>query len=149
MNPIALTRRCAPVFALALASILPACGRGDKATSETTPQVENIRANPDAYVGKKLTIEGAIEAHHGAGMFTLNSQTASWRDEILVIVPRPEEKAPALRNGDQVRVSGTVKKMVVADIEREYDIDLQPEIEVEFREKPILVADSVQIRSEG
>jgi hypothetical protein len=34
---------------------------------------------------------------------------------------------------------------VTAEIERDYGFDLTPEIETEFRDKPVLVANSVQV----
>ncbi len=40
-------------------------------------------------------------------------------------------------------VTGTVRKLVVADIEREFDLDLDPEFEVEFRDRPIVIADDI------
>jgi hypothetical protein len=45
----------------------------------------------------------------------------------------------------KVRVTGTVRRFVVADIERDYGFDLTSEIETEFRDKPVLVANSVQV----
>lgn len=45
---------------------------------------------------------------------------------------------------ERATVTGTVRNFVVAEIEREYGFDLQPEIETEFRNKPVLIADSVR-----
>jgi hypothetical protein len=50
----------------------------------------------------------------------------------------------ALHDDDELVVSGTVRRFVVADVERDIGWDLSPEIEIKLKERPVLVADSVR-----
>ena len=51
-----------------------------------------------------------------------------------------------VRCGVVVAVSGTVMPFVVADIEREFDLDLVPELEVDYGGTgPVLVASTVAL----
>jgi hypothetical protein len=44
-----------------------------------------------------------------------------------------------------VQVTGTVREFVVAEIEEEVGIDLDEEVEVEFQDRPVIVAESVEV----
>jgi len=49
-----------------------------------------------------------------------------------------------LPEGDiEVQMTGKVAKFVVADVERDYDFDLDPELYVEYEGKPAIIAQAV------
>jgi hypothetical protein len=56
----------------------------------------------------------------------------------------PAPLAALVRDNDRVTVTGTVKRFVRADVEREWGwLDLTPEVEVEFSRRPVIVADRI------
>lgn len=106
-----------------------------------------IVANPNAYIGQTVTVAGDVEEVFGPRVFTLDEETIAGNTDLLVLSPqRPELNLEAIDNNwlnDGVRVTGTVRRMVVADVERELGWDLDNELEVEYRDRPVIIAQSI------
>jgi len=103
-------------------------------------KLDDLEDNPTKYIGQSISVDGEVEEVFGPRLFTIDE--ANWGDldgELLVYVPSP--LAALVQDDDHVTVSGTVKRFVKADVEREWGwLGLDPETEVEFGTKPILVA---------
>ena len=68
-------------------------------------------------------------------------------NDMLVVSPQAGNLTPIENNWlkNKVRVTGTVRRVAVAEIEREVGWDLEPKIEAEFKDvKAVLVASSVE-----
>ncbi len=112
--------------------------------------VANIMSNATNYTGRSVTVDGWVERAYGANAFRLDEDSVftGGIDNDLLVVGAPNVVPAGLRFGTddaRVRVTGTVRTMVAADIERELGWDLTPEIEAEFNAKPVLVARTVQV----
>ena len=63
---------------------------------------------------------------------------------MLVLKANPKQ---TINDGQTVAVTGVLRPFVVADIERDYDLtwdlELQKKLEAEYREKPVFIANSV------
>lgn len=134
-------------------SLLPlACTQ--KASTPENIRVEDIKENPAAFLGKTVTISGEIERVYGPRAFQLGG--ADFFDsEIRVLTAQPL-KADVRRRAEEpfvaddiALVTGTVRNVVVADVEREFSFDLDPNYEVEFENKPAIIATSVLISPRG
>lgn len=106
-----------------------------------------IVANPNNYIGQTVTIAGEVEEVFGPRVFTLDEETIAGNTDLLVLSPqRPELNLEAIDNNwlnDGVRVTGTVRAMVVADVEREIGWDLDRNLEVEYNGRPVVIAQSI------
>ena len=104
-----------------------------------------IAANPEKYYGKKVTVRAEIDDVLGSQMFLLDEDRAFAWPDVLVITPPLGSK---LEEDSMVTVTGTVRAFVDADFRRDYNWNwwdrLDPDIEVTFRNRPAIIADSVK-----
>lgn len=131
---------------------LTACGetateRVDKVGGVTARQ---IIENPAAYVGKTVTVSGDVEEIWGPRAFNMDSGVSV--GELLVVGREPFPQVGGATNravvvSDAATVTGVVRMLVTAEVEREIGWDLMPEIETEFNAKPVLIAQSVNFRA--
>lgn len=111
-----------------------------------TATVEQVDEDPMRFYGKRVTLSGEVEKIYGTRAFELQGESIWWDEQLLVVTRSPIAIGKQMLTSDEdVMVSGTVKKLTVAEVERELGWDLEPEIEVEFAEKPVLLADSIRV----
>ncbi|MEW6493024.1 MAG: hypothetical protein AB1589_11030 [Cyanobacteriota bacterium] len=108
------------------------------------PEPGEITKNPAQYYGKTLAVTGEIEDIVGPNSFTLDEDKLLGTQDLLVLSAIP---AAAIKDGETVAVTGELRPFVVADIERDYDLtwdlDLQRKLEVEYKDKPVFIAKGV------
>jgi len=131
---------------------LTACG---ETASERVEKVGGVTArqvieNPANYVGKTVTVSGDVEEIWGPRAFNMDSDVTV--GELLVIGREPFPQVAAAGNrayvvSDVATVTGVVRLLVTADIEREIGWDLDPQIEAEFNAKPVLIAQTISFRA--
>lgn len=114
------------------------------------PEPGKITEDPQRYYGKTLAVTGEIEEMTSPTSFTLDEDQLFGATDLLVLRANPKAgvAAPAaVKDGETVAVTGVLRPFVVADIERDYDLtwdlDLQKKLEAEYSQKPVLVADAV------
>ncbi len=108
------------------------------------PQVNDIADNPSKYYNRRLALTGKIENIKNPKMFTLDEDNLLGKQDLLVLNPTP---AMAVNNGQTVAVTGIMRPFRVAELEKEYkltwDSGLKKELELNYKEKPVLIADTV------
>lgn len=119
----------------ALAAVGLGCGGGSERVGIT---VQDILDEPTRYVGRTVTLHGEIAESHGAHWFTIDTPGVV-DDEMLIYSPDPQDTA----EGREIVVTGEVVTLVVSEVEREWGIDLEPELEVEYSDQPIAIAENV------
>ncbi len=102
-----------------------------------------IVQNPSAYIGKTVTVSGDVEEVHGPRAFSMDSGTGL--GELLVLGREPFPNVPSDGNraylvDDTVKVTGTVRMLVTANVEREIGWDLDRQLVVTYEGKPVLIA---------
>lgn len=102
--------------------------------------LDEILDDPEAYLGQTVAVEGRVNVVKGNGTFTIASNTLVDANEVLVVGAANEQFDQAVQAGNTLRVTGTVRRLTVAEIERELSLDLDPEVEAEFSNKPVIVA---------
>ncbi|MDQ3323495.1 MAG: hypothetical protein M3525_13850 [Acidobacteriota bacterium] len=140
------------VFALLLPVLFVAsCSETASERAETVGGVtaRQVIENPSAYVGKTVTVSGDVEEIHGPRAFNMDSGLTV--GELLVVGREPFPNVPDRGNtaylvSDIATVTGVVRMLVTADIEREIGWDLDPQLEAEYNAKPVLVAQSITFR---
>jgi len=124
--------------------------KADDASAAGTVAVDDITGNPEKYVGQTVTVVAEVDEVHGPDAFSLDEEhpvAGGIDNDLLVIGPQ----AASLEDlddqwlNDKVRVTGTIGRLSVVDIEREVGWDLTPELEVEVEgAKAVLIAKSVE-----
>jgi hypothetical protein len=83
------------------------------------------------------------------GIFRLEEEGWFEGDEVLVI---GASTLPTLDEAEEVVVTGTLRPFVAAEFDQEYDLtwdlDLQEQLEAEYTEQPVLVADDVYVSAQ-
>lgn len=95
----------------------------------------------DPQYGEQVTLEGKVDTVYNDQAFTMKA--GIFQDDLLVVAPK-DLVVEALAAPSKVRVSGTVKQMVVSEVEREYAFDFDNAVEVKWESKPYLVATSLE-----
>lgn len=114
--------------------------------TEDDDLLSKIIDNPQQYYDQTVTVKGEIQDVQSRRVFKISDQTAG--DELYVITRQPltqEQIAEAeelFEDNADVSVTGTLQRFVLAEIERDYNFDLSAELEAEFQDKPVLIADS-------
>jgi hypothetical protein len=108
--------------------------------------VDEVTDQPEDFIGRSVTVRGEMDDVRGLRAFTLEDHDWVFPEELLAVAPKqPAGTVGGLDSLEdkQVTVRGTIRKLVVADVEREFDLDLDPEFELEFRDRPILIAGQI------
>jgi hypothetical protein len=113
-----------------------------------TVRAGEIANNPSRYYGQKVTVRAEVEDVLSRQVFVLDEDKLFAYPDVLVIAPALSSMVPE----DQiVTVTGTVRAFVDADFRRDYDWnwwgDLDNDIIVTFRDRPVIVADSIRTQS--
>ena len=105
--------------------------------------LDELEENPSKYTGQVVSVDAEVEEVFGPRLFTIDEP--NWGDldgEILVYMP--STLAALVQDDDRVTIEGTVKRFVRAEVEREWGwLGLDPEVEVDFAKKPVLVASRI------
>lgn len=92
----------------------------------------DIMDDPESFLGKEVTVEGEVQRTAGAQAYVIGGGLGE--GDLLVL------GAPPRKEGDEVQVTGQVRILEVPAVEREIGRDIEPEIEREFAQKPVLMA---------
>jgi hypothetical protein len=139
-NPFAAAG--AALLLTAAASVF-AADRGETVTSGRLAQA------PEDYYGEHVRVRGEVARVFDSRAFTLDEDRPLVHHDLLVVAPRPLLR---VREGAEVVVSGFVRRLVPSELRRDYDWfdDAVPASEMDdARRRPVLVADSIVLRSRG
>jgi hypothetical protein len=144
------TKGAALALAL-LAMLLPACTTNNPEkvggpTAKTNVTTEEVADRTNALLGKSVTVRSEVEKKVGAHSFTIGDDKLFGSEKILVI--NASGASTVLPDDIKLQVTGKVQKFVVADVEREFKLNLEPEVEVEYKDKPVIIAQSIALAPE-
>jgi hypothetical protein len=124
--------------------------KADDTTEEGTVRVADIAGEPDKYIGQTVTVVADVEEVHSPRAFSLDedSPAAGGVDNDLIVLSPQAGSLSDLDDtwlNNKVRVTGTVGKLSVMEIEKEVGWDLRPELELEVEKaRAVIIARSVQ-----
>jgi hypothetical protein len=118
------------------------------------PSVSDITSNPETYEGQMVTVQGEVdevlnntgfrlsEGMFGEGLLVIHQRTTTPND-------RPDQVIPM--EGEEARVRGTVALMTKAEIQQQYQLHLDDDMDAEVDEmerdtaerQAVLIAESV------
>jgi hypothetical protein len=133
-----------------LAMFLPACATNDPnaggPTAQSNVSTEEVAEETNELLGQSVTVRSKVGEKVGVNSFTVTDNELFGNDKVLVI---NASGAPTVLPEDtELQVTGKVQKFVVADVEREFNLDLEPEVEVEYKDKPVIIAQSIALAPE-
>lgn len=108
-------------------------------------QLGALTGNVEEYLGQTVSVRGEAERAVGESSFLLQDDQLFGGQEALVInatetsflLPAADEPT------ERVQVTGEVRELVIADLEQEYGIDLDPDLYADFEDRPVIVARSI------
>lgn len=143
------------VIALALMVMLvSACNNNEEPVAggpgpQSNVTTEEVAEETNELIGKPVTVRTEPGKKIGPHTFTITDDEFFGKDTVLVV--NATGKPIVLPSGDDpdIQVTGTVAKFVVADIEREYNLGLDPNLYVEYEGKPAILAQSIALAPEA
>lgn len=141
--------RSSGIAALALmAFILPACNLNREATAPTNATAEKVATNTDRWIGQTVTIRSEPLKKIAPNTFTMSSNQFFGQEPILVVNASGKPFVLPTAQGSDVQVTGRVRRFVLADIEREYNLGLDPNLYREYESQPAIIAQSIALAPE-
>ncbi|MGB7084942.1 MAG: hypothetical protein WBD47_05280 [Phormidesmis sp.] len=109
-----------------------------------SPDPGELTSNPEQYYNQRIAVAGDVAEKLSPTTFTLNDAELFGGEDLLVLT---QDMTPQTQDGEKVAVTGVLRPYVKAEFETDYDLDwdlsVQEEIEAEYTEKPVFVADGV------
>ncbi|WP_413160230.1 hypothetical protein ACL6C3_17470 [Capilliphycus salinus ALCB114379] len=115
---------------------------------ETVTSVEEIKDDTEEFIGETVTISGEVENVVSLNSFVLQDEDNLFDEEEVLVISVDNQTEPIV-DGENVQVTGEVRRFNITELERDYDLtwdlDLQRELEAEFRDKTVIVADFTRV----
>ncbi len=103
------------------------------------PKPGQVTQRPEQYYGRRVAVTGKVENIRSPILLTLDEDQLLGGKDLPILLKAPPKVA--VNQGQTVSIIGEVRPFVVAEIERDYDLTW--ELEVEYGNKPVLVAETV------
>ena len=114
--------------------------RAQEAESNVT--IEEIAEEETTAVGEEVTIRGEVEEVEPGVAFAIEEEGFLEGDRVLVINVS-DKIIPEYAEDLKVQITGELGTLVLADVEREYGLALDPELYVDYENEPVIFADSM------
>ncbi|MCC5636591.1 hypothetical protein LC593_12100 [Nostoc sp. CHAB 5844] len=105
-----------------------------------SPNPGELTTNPSTYYGKRLTVTGEVEDINSPVAYTLDEDKLLGGEDLLVLHTKPQAK---VKPGEKIAVSGVLRPLIIADLERDYDlswdVNVRKQLQAKYRNKPVLV----------
>ena len=106
--------------------------------TDSNETIEEI-VEEEVPVGEEVTVRGEIESVESGVSFVIEEEDLFEEDEVLVI-NASEQTLPEDAEDFRLQVTGELGTLVLADVERDYGLDLDPELYVEYESMPVIFA---------
>jgi hypothetical protein len=106
---------------------------------------DDLTDNLSAYLGQTVTVRQEAEEVIGESAFLFDDDQLFGGERRLVINASGEGLFLVDGDDTQVQATGEVRELVVADLETEYGLDLDPELYAEYEQQPVIVAESLAL----
>lgn len=108
-----------------------------------SPDPADLTSNPEQYYNQRIAVMGEVEDTLSPTTFTLDEEELFGGDLLVV----SQTTTPQTQDGEEVTVTGILRPYIVSEFETDYDLDwdatVQQQIEADYNEKPVFVADEV------
>ena len=107
--------------------------------------IEDIEENATEMMGKQVTVRGEVSEIEPGLSFTINEDGFFQGSDVLVINVSGEMLPEMLDDDMELQVTGEVGEFVYADVDSLYDFDLDPDLYVDYENKPVIFASSLAL----
>ncbi|MFP4099907.1 hypothetical protein [Coleofasciculus sp.] len=119
----------------------------DKTAIENSSTLGDVTDNREELTGEMITVDGKVDEVIDSSTFKLEQEGLLLDKEVLVMNANPD--TPIIED-NWVRVTGKVSKFVSKEeLEKDYDLtwdlDVEQSIEAEYENKPVILAESVEL----
>lgn len=108
------------------------------------PDPADITANPEKYYSQRIALQGEVETVYDANAITMDEEELFGGEDLLVIDPQGQLQ---VQEDEDVIITGTLRPFVISEFEQDYDLtwdlELQQQIEAEYENRPVFIADEV------
>lgn len=117
--------------------------QAQETNSNTT--IEEIEEGDANAVGEQVTVRGEVNEVEPGVSFQITEEGFLEGDEVLVINVSGE-MLPEMPDEDlELQVTGELGQFVYADVDSLYDLDLDPDLYVDYEDKPVIFAESMTL----
>ncbi|MCD8489347.1 MAG: hypothetical protein LRZ84_22055 [Desertifilum sp.] len=129
-----------------MALVLPACSPGDL-TRDSEPQIttEEVTQDTQQLIGQTVTVRSDVDDQIGPNTFTISDSGLFGADPIVVVNATGTPFVLPTDIDADVQVTGEVQRFVLADIERQYNLGLDPAVYGEYENEPVIIAQSLAL----
>lgn len=130
-----------------MALVLPACNNNTEGNVPGAGNVttEEVADNTAALAGKTVTVRSEPKSKVGPTSFTVSDEKFFGSEPILVVNASGEPFTLPADDDTEIQVTGIVRNFVIADVEREYNLQLDEQYYVDYENKPAIVAQSIAL----
>jgi hypothetical protein len=136
--------RSALLATVAAAFVAASAASADTPTQPANPaeiSAGQLAEQPATYLGKRVTVRADVADVHSPRFFTLDEDRIGASPDVLVLTPAGEIP----KDGSTVVVTGTVRRFVREELQRDYDwFALETKYDEKYKERPVIIADTVQ-----
>ncbi|MGB3300870.1 MAG: hypothetical protein WBA76_21600 [Phormidesmis sp.] len=132
----------------ASAMLLPSCTPAETTTAEDAQEnvtTEEVSENAGDLEGQTVSIRAEVAEAIGDSSFLLEDDQLFGGDDVLVINASGEPFVLTEGDDTEVQVTGEVQQFVIADIDREYNLSLDPTLYVDYENRPVVIAESIAL----
>lgn len=113
---------------------------------EGNVELDDITGNLQDFVGRTVSVRSEVENAVGDSAFRLQDDDWFGGESVLAINATGQPFVPP--EEIELQVTGEVRQFVLADIEREFDLDLDPDLYAEYEREPVIIAQSLALAPE-
>jgi len=136
-------------IALALSAVLlPACTNNlerEAAVPETNVTTEEVTDNTNQLIGQTVTVRSTPIRTLGPSTFTVSDKQFFGAEPILVVNASGKTFTLPTDPNTPIQATGQVRKFVVADINRDYNLGLDPNLYRDYESQPAIIAQSLAL----
>ncbi|MBE9127139.1 MULTISPECIES: hypothetical protein [unclassified Coleofasciculus] len=139
------TGACLGAIALSVTTLLlPGCTTDNEEIQEgkTNVTTEDVAENTESVIGQEITVRSLVGEAVGKSGFVMNTEEDK---PILVINATGTVFTLPAEEDMPVQATGQVAQFVLADVEKEYGLDLEDELYVDYEEQPAIIAQSLAL----
>jgi hypothetical protein len=115
------------------------------AVPETNVTTEEVADNTKQLIGKTVTVRSTPIRKLGPSTFTISDKQFFGSEPILVVNASGKTFTLPTDPNTPIQATGPVRKFVIADINRDYNLGLDPNLYKEYETQPAIIAQSIAL----
>lgn len=114
-------------------------------TTQDNVTTEDVTDRTAQLIGKTVTIRSEALQKVGSSSFTVNDEQFFGSQPILIVNATGKPFTLPANQGTEVQVTGEVQRFVRSNVERDYNLDLQPDLYTNYENQPAIIAQAIAL----